>query len=273
VSSDLVPPVLHEAADSGLRLDRLPGNSAKIRLLLDLARHISERGSVTILDVGAGGKFMPFNMWEPFLPFVDRIELVGTDIAHLEPTAARAAEIGFPVDLRHGGVARVLADFGPASFDVVVSTQVLEHLPHWARDVAGMSDLLRPGGMLYITCDSGDAARTRRERTKLLGKCAYAWAASRSSAISRLGSPYASGDWERAPSLPALRRVALSQGLEVERIRYYGLGDVKRVQAELDSMGRLLSLALDEALEPRIPALFRLLYLRARRPRPTGRST
>jgi SAM-dependent methyltransferase len=40
----------------------------------------------------------------------------------------------------------------PESFDVVCSAETLEHDPHAARTIAHMLRLLRPGGLLFMTC-------------------------------------------------------------------------------------------------------------------------
>ena len=37
-------------------------------------------------------------------------------------------------------------------FDTVISTEMLEHDPHWRESVQRMIDLVKPGGTLIITC-------------------------------------------------------------------------------------------------------------------------
>ena len=216
-----------------------------------------------ILDVGAGGRYFPFSLWEPFAPLAARIELTGVDVANLEPTAKRAAELSFPLDLREGGVESVLDYFGRDAFDTVVSTQVLEHLPDWRGGLARMTDVLKPGGELYVTCDSGDYSAPVLTRAKLTGKRLYAHATRRAS---RLRVRKLSGDWEDAPTLAAIREHAEALGLEVKQLRHYGLGDLKEAGFRLEARGRLLALALEEALAPGDPGLFRLIYLRALKP-------
>lgn len=256
-------PVLAEARQSGIGTSTLPGNTAKVRLVLDLARLLGATGERTlrILDVGAGGKFHAFNLWEPLLPFRERIELAGVDIAHLEPTAARAADLGFPIDLRRAGVDEIVGLFGEASFDVVVSTQVLEHLPRWADGLSSMARVLRPGGTLLVTCDAGELERSAPDRAKLEAKRAYARLVTRAPGLKRIGGP--SGDWELAPTAPAVRQAAEAAGLEVGSLRHYGHGSLKAVVTRVDPEGRLLALALEERLPLDDPRPFRLLYLRA----------
>jgi SAM-dependent methyltransferase len=59
-------------------------------------------------------------------------------------------------------------DDKPASFDVVCSTESLEHDPYASRTVATMLRLLRPGGLLFVTC----AADEREEHgTARTGDC------------------------------------------------------------------------------------------------------
>ena len=256
----LAGPVLREAAATELDLSELPGNSAKIRLILDLARDLSAApGPLRVLDVGAGGRHYPFQLWTPFLPVASRLSLVGVDVAQLEPTARQAAAIGFPVDLRPGGVEGIVDEFGKSAFDVVVSTQVLEHLPDWRGGVAQMAEVLKPGGRLYVTCDSGDYVLSPPDRLKLAAKRIYARAAP-------FGGTRLSGEWEQAPTLAAVREQAERLGLDVQALRQYGLRELKLLQKRLDARGRLLGLALEEALAPGDPGLFRLIYLSAVKP-------
>lgn len=42
----------------------------------------------------------------------------------------------------------------PESFDVIISSECLEHDMHWRRTLAKVCDLLRPGGVFLMTCAS-----------------------------------------------------------------------------------------------------------------------
>lgn len=44
--------------------------------------------------------------------------------------------------------------FGAAAFDVVLSTEMLEHVADWQAAVAGMCEVLAPGGLLMFTTRS-----------------------------------------------------------------------------------------------------------------------
>ncbi|HXH88060.1 MAG TPA: methyltransferase domain-containing protein [Gaiellaceae bacterium] len=260
--------VLDEVRSAGLDLSRIPGSSAKIRLILDLRAQLGEVGKLRVLDVGCGGLSQPFNVWEPLVPFADRLDVVGVDVDHLEPTRRRAAELGFPITLRQASVFELTEAFRPGSFDAVVCTQVLEHLPDWVGALRQMHDVLRSDGHLFLTCDSGDLGRGPANRGRLVVKRAYARVATRVPAVGRALRPFASGEWERGQRLGEVGDAASSVGFEVELLAHYALRDVK--DARGGSGARLLALAFEEALREEAETTpfatrYRIIYLRARR--------
>lgn len=65
------------------------------------------------------------------------------------------------VDALHGKGVDIVLDareigryFGSQSFDVVISTEMLEHAHDWRTIVANMKYVLRPGGLLIVTTRS-----------------------------------------------------------------------------------------------------------------------
>jgi hypothetical protein len=131
-----------------------------------------------------------------------------------------------------------------------------------------MRDLLRPGGLLLVTCDSGDLRRSVFERARLLVKCGYALVAQRLPPLRAAFCSVASGDWQWPPKLNDVHAEARRLGLQVERLDHFGLGPLKAMLRAMDGEARVLWLAYEEALvrTDRDAGLYRLLYLRARRP-------
>lgn len=261
--------VLEEFRGSGLADESLPGSSAKLRLALDLAALASQRGCIRVLDVGCAGP-EPLNLWRPFIPIRERIELVGVDVAGLDRTEARARELGLDIELREASASSLGAAFGDAAFDAVVSTQVLEHLHDWREAIGEIGRILRPDGMVLMTCDSGDVGMTRGKQARLSAKRAYATLRRRVPALEKAGDSFVSGEWERGLQTNELAEALRAAGLEVERLERYCLHCVKTAQRHAGSATRLLWLSMEEALasetaEPVDPSLYAILYARARR--------
>lgn len=259
--------MLEEFRASGLAADTLPGNSAKLRLTLDLVALTSPTQRLRVLDVGCAGP-EPLNLWAPFLPLRDRLELVGVDVAGLDRAEARAGELGLDVELREVSAYGLVAALGEASFDVVATTQVLEHLRDWRKALGEFARVLRPGGTLLLTCDSGDVRADLRKRTRLSGKRAYAALRERVPAVGKAGDVFLSGEWERGLGRDELGEALSLAGFEVERLERYCLHCVKVAQRHAGHATRLLWLAMEEALaeetsEPVDPGLYAVLYARA----------
>jgi SAM-dependent methyltransferase len=261
--------VFEEFRESGLAADSLTGNSAKLRLTLDLAALASRLGHLRVLDVGCAGP-EPLNLWQPFVPLRDQLELVGVDISGLDRTEVRAHQLGLDVELRRVSAYGLTAAFGKASFDVVTSTQVLEHLHDWREGLREIGHVLRPGGTLFATCDSGDVHPTLAKKARLSGKRAYAALRRRIPAVGKAGDLFVSGEWERGLRRDELADELSVAGFEVERLEWYCLHCVKVAQRHAGSATRLLWLSMEETLatetRERIdPSLYAIIYARARR--------
>ena len=202
----------------GLVTEAIPGNSAKIRLLLDLL----ERRPGRVLDVGCGD----LSLWAAVR---ERPDVVGVD-AQLPPARVEGIE-------RRVLDAREL-DYHD-DFDAVVSTQMLDDVDEWRDVLRGMRDALKPGGTIFLTCDSGDVPRPWRARLRRVPP---------------------------GPRIEELDGAARDLRLEVEQLRRYGRR-LKSRQGDLDGAGRIATLELEETIEPEDPRDWGLLYLRATRPR------
>lgn len=79
-------------------------------------------------------------------PFIERFlnpsEYIGVDI---EP--GKYVDVVLPAE-------RIVEYFGEESFDIVISTELLEHVRNWRVVVSNMKRVLRKGGYLYITTRS-----------------------------------------------------------------------------------------------------------------------
>lgn len=114
-----------------------------------IAAHV--RPDARILDVGC-------SRGDPDLPALRRGRLlVGTDVDlpglranHIADACAHAAATALP--------------FPDASFDLVVSKWVVEHLEHPERDFAEFRRVLRPGGALCLLTPNGNSVFTLLSR-------------------------------------------------------------------------------------------------------------
>ncbi len=92
-----------------------------------------------VLEVGAlDVNGSPRRVLEPLGP----AEYVGVDMRE-GPKVDRVCQASEIVDL-----------YGPESFDVIVSTEMLEHAVDWWGAVSNMKRALRPGGLLLLTTRS-----------------------------------------------------------------------------------------------------------------------
>ena len=260
--------VLDEVRAAGLDLARVPGSAAKIRLILDLRAELGESGTLRVLDVGCGGLSQPLNVWEPLVPFAERLDVHGVDIDHLEPTRTAGGGARPPDDAPAGERARPDGDVRGG-----VVRRGREHTGARARsgmDRSAPPDARRP--------PSGRAplphVRLRRsrpgpaDRGRLAGKRAFSRLVGRAPAAARILRPLASGEWERGQRLEELGVGARSVGFQLESLERYALRDLKDVRGEVGA--RVLALAFEEALREETDTtpfahLYRILYLRARR--------
>jgi SAM-dependent methyltransferase len=108
-------------------------------LLLDQLRAVAPQARGRLLDVGCGNK--PYE--QLFRPFIS--EYIGVEHAATFGETS-ASQAGGP-DVLYDGVS---LPFEEASFDTVLSVQVLEHTAEPQRLLEEMSRVLRPGGLMIL---------------------------------------------------------------------------------------------------------------------------
>lgn len=76
-------------------------------------------------------------------------------IEALDPSEYVGADIikGPGVDVVCGAEA-ILAEFGPESFDIVISTEMVEHVKDWKKVISNLKNVTRREGLLLITTRS-----------------------------------------------------------------------------------------------------------------------
>ncbi len=89
-----------------------------------------------VLEVGS--KFVNGSVRPLIERFCRPREYVGVDIE-----TGKYIDVILPAE-------RLVEYFGPESFDVVISTEVLEHVFDWRTVVNNMKAVLKPGGIIYI---------------------------------------------------------------------------------------------------------------------------
>ncbi len=136
----------------------ITGNTGKVRTLLELARLITEKPGLSILDIGCIGP-SPLDFWRPlFTLYGGQFQLIGIDpdTNGIARTQARLHEItDHPVTLLTGSGYDLTRLFPDQQFDVIVFTQVLEHVFRYREFLTQVHSVSRPGGDVLFTLDSG----------------------------------------------------------------------------------------------------------------------
>jgi SAM-dependent methyltransferase len=101
---------------------------------------IEEFKGKRILEVGS--KYVNGSVRPLIERFCYQKEYVGVDIE-----AGKFVDIVLPAE-------KLVEYFGSKSFDVVISTELLEHIQDWRLIISNMKDVLKHGGYIYITTRS-----------------------------------------------------------------------------------------------------------------------
>jgi 2-polyprenyl-6-hydroxyphenyl methylase / 3-demethylubiquinone-9 3-methyltransferase len=112
-------------------------------------RFVSERvplAGLRVLDVGCGGGLLAESLAR------EGAQVTAIDLAPamIEVARLHAAAAGLTIDYRLAG-AQELTRASPAVFDVVTCMEMLEHVPEPAAMLGTLTQLLKPGGALFVS--------------------------------------------------------------------------------------------------------------------------
>jgi 2-polyprenyl-3-methyl-5-hydroxy-6-metoxy-1,4-benzoquinol methylase len=132
------------------------GNVAKVKVLHELQRRLSGGSAASILDIGIVGP-QPLEFWQGLLDsYRSQFHLTGVDVRGID----RARQVverrgwGKQVTLYPGSGYALRELFVPESFDVVVATQVLEHVARLPLFIQQVASVMRSGAEGFFTIDS-----------------------------------------------------------------------------------------------------------------------
>ena len=109
------------------------------------------------LDVGCGAGLL----CEPLARLGASVTGVDAAPENIEAARDHAEAMGLAIDYRHGE----LAQLDLATFDLVCSLEVIEHVADKARFVAALAERLAPGGLMVLSTPN----RSARSRLLLVG--------------------------------------------------------------------------------------------------------
>jgi len=141
----------------------LTGNLAKIQIIEELTKLFASDPSrrFHVLDVGVTGP-SPLNFWQPLFRF-QNFELTGIDVDEKSIESLKKEDLPQQISsIEHLSGYDLVGRYGEGSFDIIVSTQVLEHMKKPERFLGAARTVLKKDGLLYLCYDSGDYHRGHR---------------------------------------------------------------------------------------------------------------
>jgi 2-polyprenyl-3-methyl-5-hydroxy-6-metoxy-1,4-benzoquinol methylase len=132
------------------------GNVAKVKVLHELQRLIANGAAASILDIGIVGP-QPLEFWQPLLEsYPAQFHLTGVDVWGIENARQVVEQRGWTeqVTLHQGSGYALDKIFTPETFDLVVATQVLEHVARLPLFIQQVATVMRNGAEGFFTIDS-----------------------------------------------------------------------------------------------------------------------
>lgn len=107
---------------------------------------------LSILDIGCGGGLLA----EPLARLGGKVTAIDPITANIDAARWHAEEAGVEIDYQAIGVETLVAE--GAVFDLVIASEVVEHVPDVAEFVAAVAGVTRPGGLVVMSTLSRTAA-------------------------------------------------------------------------------------------------------------------
>lgn len=145
----------------------LPGNLAKVKVLMELEEHLEKGVNLKLLDIGCVGP-APLQFWEYILDNYDNLsfELYGVDLSGIKRAKRVVENRGWKNVILKEASGYDLSKIFPCDyFDIVVSTQVLEHIKHLRKFLNEIKIVTKGQGVIYFTLDSAHYPRKVKLKT------------------------------------------------------------------------------------------------------------
>lgn len=145
----------------------ITGNLAKYQVILELLKQVKKKSGLKILDIGCVGQ-RTLDIWRTVIEQGKNFELFGVDIAGVDYARKLVARKKWKnVKLCQLDVRELSQKFSTKFFDIIVSTQVLEHVRYPKIFFSEVSKVIKPSGLFYLTFDSGHFPRSNRGLRKI----------------------------------------------------------------------------------------------------------
>ena len=135
---------------------KITGNLAKVRVQQELFKLLKKYNTLNIINIGCV-VLKPFQLWEPLITILEKkeIKLFGIDVACVNRTKKLIEEKGWKnVELRELSAYKLSNSFQSAFFDVIVATQVLEHIGNLRLFLGQVKKIIKKRGLIFLTFDS-----------------------------------------------------------------------------------------------------------------------
>jgi 2-polyprenyl-3-methyl-5-hydroxy-6-metoxy-1,4-benzoquinol methylase len=122
-------------------------HAATFEMFLNRLLPLAERGA-RYLEIGPGHGLMTY--FAAKTPAIDRLEVWDVSSVSLDETRTALTVLGIEKDVGFTEVDILAAKEAPGRYDMVVISEVLEHLERPDQALAFLNSALNPGGLIYV---------------------------------------------------------------------------------------------------------------------------